>query len=56
MQSLFQIDFDKSKHLAESTIKRRNQVREKLVLKEREKDEAERRRQELEELKRSDEL
>ncbi len=50
------MDFDKSKHLSEASIKLRAQVRERLVQKEREKDEEERRRQELEELKRADEL
>ncbi len=52
----FQVDFDKTKHLAESTIKKRQQEREKLIDKEREKEESERRRKELEELKRQDEL
>ena len=50
------MDFDKTKHLAESTIKRRAQERERLVLEEREKEETERRQQDLEELKRADEL
>ena len=50
------MDFDKTKHLAESTIKKRQQEREKLIDKEREKEESERRRKELEELKRQDEL
>ena len=53
---VFQVDFDKTKHLAESTIKKRSQEREKLIQKEREKDEAERRKAELEELKRAEEL
>ena len=50
------VDFDKTKHLAESTIKKRSQEREKLVQKEREKEDALRRKTELEELKRSEEL
>lgn len=50
-----QADFDKTKHLAEATIKQRGQAREKLVQEEREKDEKERRRRELEELKQSQE-
>eukprot|EP00095_Tigriopus_kingsejongensis_P001020 maker-scaffold2058_size21661-snap-gene-0.8 protein:Tk01020 transcript:maker-scaffold2058_size21661-snap-gene-0.8-mRNA-1 annotation:"hypothetical protein HELRODRAFT_62550" len=50
------VDFDRSKHLAESTIKRRAQERDKLVQKEREHDEMERREEELQELKRSEEL
>jgi arginine/serine-rich splicing factor 17 len=50
------VDFDKSKHLAESTIKKREKEREKLIQKEREKDEAEKRRSDLDELKRAGEL
>ena len=37
-----QVDFDKTKHLADSTIKKRQQEREKLIEKEREKEEKER--------------
>ena len=51
-----QVDFDKTKHLSDSSIKKRGQEREKLIQKEREKEDAERRKRELEELKRSDEL
>lgn len=51
-----QVDFDRTKHLAESTIKRRAQEREKLAQKEREIEETERRKKELQELKRSEEL
>ena len=51
-----QVDFDKTKHLADATIKKRSQEREKLIDKEREKEEAERKRKELEEMKRADEL
>jgi len=50
------VDFDKTKHLADSTIKKRQQEREKLIEKEREKEESERRSKELAELKRQDEL
>ncbi|TRY75592.1 hypothetical protein TCAL_00520 [Tigriopus californicus] len=50
------VDFDRTKHLAESTIKRRALEREKLAQKERELEETERRKEELRELKRSDEL
>jgi len=50
------VDFDKSKHLAESTIKKREKEREKLIQREREKDEAEKRKRQLDELKRADEL
>ena len=52
----FQVDFDKTKHLADSTIKKRQMEREKLILKEREKEESEKKTRELEELKRQDEL
>ena len=51
-----QVDFDKTKHLADSTIKKRQMEREKLILKEREKEESEKKTRELEELKRQDEL
>ena len=37
---IIKVDFDKSKHLAESTIKKREKEREKLIQREREKDEA----------------
>merc|ERR1719367_1507786 len=50
------VDFDKTKHLADSTIKKRQQEREKLIEKEREKEESEKRSKELAELKRQDEL
>ena len=50
------MDFDKTKHLAESTIKRRTQEREKLVAEEREKEEADRRQKYLEEIKRAEDL
>merc|ERR1712083_1293279 len=50
------VDFDKTKHLADSTIKKRQQEREKLIEKEREKEESERKSKELAELKRQDEL
>ena len=51
-----QVDFDKTKYLAESTIKKREEEREKLVQSEREKEEKERRDRDLEELKRADEM
>ena len=51
-----QVDFDKTKHLPDSTIKKRGQEREKLIDKEREKEESERRSKELAELKRQDDL
>ena len=44
------MDFDKTKHLAESTMKKRKIEREKLVEKEREKGESERRHKEIEEM------
>ena len=50
------VDFDKTKHLAESTMKKREKEREKLIQKEREKEEAEKRKRQLDELKRADEL
>ena len=50
------MNFDKTKHLAESTIKRRAQEREKLVEEERDKEEKKRREKDLEELKRAEEL
>merc|ERR1711976_935813 len=50
------VDFDKTKHLADSTIKKRQQEREKLIEKEREKEESEKRSKELAEMKRQDEL
>jgi len=52
---LFQVDFDRTKHLAESTIKQRAQEREKLIRQEREREEAEKKKKELEELKREQE-
>ena len=51
-----QVDFDKTKYLAESTIKKREEEREKLVQEEQEKDKKERRDKDLEELKRADEM
>lgn len=53
---MMQVDFDKTKHLAESTIKKREKEREKLIQREREKEEAEKRKRQLDELKRADEL
>ena len=50
-----QVDFDRTKHLAESTIKQRAQEREKLIRQEREREEAEKKKKELEELKREQE-
>ena len=50
------VDFDKSKHLADSTIKKRAEAREKLVMKEREEEDAARRKRELEDLKHAQEL
>ena len=51
-----QVDFDKTKHLAESTIKKRTEERESLAADEREREETERRQKHLDELKRSEEL
>lgn len=51
----FQVDFDRTKHLAESTMKQRGQEREKLIRKEREREESEKKKRELEELKREQE-
>jgi len=51
-----EVDFDKTKHLADSTIKKRSTEREKLIEKEREKEESERRRKEIAEMKRAEEL
>ena len=53
---VLKVDFDKSKHLADSTIKKRGNEREKLIEKERDKEESERRRKELEDMKRQQEL
>jgi len=50
------VDFDKTQHLAESTLKRRAQERDKLVQEERDKEEKHRREKELEELKLADDL
>ena len=50
------MNFDKTKHLAESTIKQRELEREKLVTEERDKLEKERRDKNLEELKRAEDL
>lgn len=44
------VDFDKSKHLSEASIKRRKAVREKLMAKDREREEAEMKKQ-LDEMK-----
>jgi len=49
------VDFDKTKHLAESTIKQRAQEREKIINQEREKDVAEKKKRELEEIKKAQE-
>ena len=51
----FQVDFDKSKHLAESTIKQRAQEREKIIKQEREREEQEKKKRELEEIKKAQE-
>ena len=53
---LLQVDFDKTKHLADSTVKKRAEERDKLAAEEREKEDAERRKRDLEELKRAQEL
>merc|ERR1712141_448506 len=50
------VDFDKTKHLSDAYIKKRQQERDKLIDKEREKEESERRRKELDEMKREQEL
>jgi hypothetical protein len=50
------VDFDKTKHLADSTVKKRSHEREKLIDQEREKEEGDRRRQELVRMKREEEL
>ncbi|CAB4062539.1 SFRS17 [Lepeophtheirus salmonis] len=54
--SNIKVDFDKTKHMAESTIKKRLQVRKKLIEDELEKEDTERRKKELEELKKAQEL
>lgn len=46
----------RSKHLAESTIKRRKAEREKIIKQEREKEEQEKMRKKLEDLKKAEEL
>merc|ERR1719431_327647 len=51
--SNIKVDFDKSKHLAESTMKQRKAERERLAKEEREKERQERTKKELEELKQS---
>jgi len=45
------VNFDKTKHLSESTIKRRNVVRERFIAKDRIKEEEEKRKQEDELMK-----
>jgi hypothetical protein len=50
------VDFDKTKHLAESTLKRRGQEREKIVQEERDKEDKQRRDKDLEELKLAEDL
>lgn len=50
------VDFEKTKHLAESTIKKREEERKLVAAKEREREDAERRKRDLDELKRSQEL
>ena len=52
---VFQVDFDKTKHLAESTIKKRSEERDKLAAQEREREDKERRKRDLDELKRAQE-
>lgn len=49
------VDFDTTKHLSEANIKRRQVVRDRLIMKENEKREEERRRTEEEELKKEKE-
>jgi arginine/serine-rich splicing factor 17 len=49
------VDFDKSKHLSEPSIRRRRIEREKLMAQEREREERERREQELQEQKKEEE-
>lgn len=46
-----QVDFDRTKHLSEYSIKKRNAEREKLEAADREKDEKLRRKREMEEMK-----
>jgi len=50
------VDFDKSKHLAESTIKKRKAEREKLIKEEVDKMEEEKKKTRLEELKKNEQL
>lgn len=49
------VDFDTTKHLSESNIKRRQVIRDRLIMKENEKREEERRKQEEEEQKKEKE-
>lgn len=49
------VDFDTTKHLSESSIKRRQVIRDRLIMKENEKREEERRKAEEEELKKEKE-
>eukprot|EP00096_Caligus_rogercresseyi_P008316 TRINITY_DN2694_c0_g2_i1.p1 TRINITY_DN2694_c0_g2~~TRINITY_DN2694_c0_g2_i1.p1 ORF type:complete len:425 (+),score=121.92 TRINITY_DN2694_c0_g2_i1:52-1326(+) len=54
--SNIKVDFDKTKHLAESTIKKRIKEREHLIEREREKEDSERREKELLEMQKAEEL
>ena len=49
-------DFDKSKHLAESTIKQRKVERERIVKEEREKEKIENNKKLLEEIQKSEQM
>merc|ERR1712059_33706 len=54
--SNIKVDFDKTKHLADSTSKARKQERERLVKEERDKERSERQKKELEEMKQSQQM
>ena len=50
------MDFDQSKHLAESTIKKRKEERERLVKEEVDKTEKEKKNAKLEQLKKKEQM
>ena len=53
---LVQVDFDKSKHLSESMIKKRKEERERLIKEEADKEENEKKRSKLETLQKKEQM
>ena len=51
-----QVDFDKSKHLSESMIKKRKEERERLIKEEADKEENEKKRSKLETLQKKEQM